>query len=156
MLRVFDETKTNELDRKTLDFSKGYLITGQIETIIPAIEAQEEKGHYETIAEYPNGGKDIQWIVDQPAIEAQEEKKEIEIIDVYVRFTPYQQNLHDLKNGLKRYQELLNNTDYWALKYMEGYYTEEEYSQKKELRESYRVKVRELTAQIDELEKNNT
>lgn len=26
----------------------------------------EEKGHYETVAEYPNGGKDVEWVVDEP------------------------------------------------------------------------------------------
>lgn len=25
---------------------------------------QHEQGHYETIAEYPNGGKDVEWVVD--------------------------------------------------------------------------------------------
>lgn len=27
---------------------------------------QHEQGHYEVIAEYPNGGKDVEWVVDVP------------------------------------------------------------------------------------------
>ena len=27
----------------------------------PAVEEVQEKGHWETIAEYPNGGKDVAW-----------------------------------------------------------------------------------------------
>lgn len=27
-----------------------------------------EEGHYETIAEYPNGGKDVKWVVDSEAV----------------------------------------------------------------------------------------
>ena len=36
-----------------------------------AVEAVEEQGHWETVAEYPEtGGKDVQWVVDAPGVEA--------------------------------------------------------------------------------------
>ena len=34
-----------------------------------AVEAVEEQGHYEVIAVYPNGGKDVEWVVDVPGVE---------------------------------------------------------------------------------------
>ena len=38
-----------------------------------AVEAVEEQGHWETVAEYPEtGGKDVQWVVDVPGVEARE------------------------------------------------------------------------------------
>lgn len=29
---------------------------------------QEERGHFETVCEYPNGGKDVEWKVDAPEV----------------------------------------------------------------------------------------
>ena len=88
-MRVFNQDKTQELT--TYDLSKGKLVDDTIKTIIPAIVGQEEVGHYETIAEYPNGGKDVEWVVDQPFIEAQAEREEVEEIQVYIPFTSEEQ-----------------------------------------------------------------
>ena len=51
-----------------------------------AVEAVEEVGHYEVIAEYPNGGRDVAWVVDVPGVEAAPAWDETETI---LRFTPY-------------------------------------------------------------------
>ena len=152
MIRVFNIDKTKELDKSTLDLSKGYLIASELEHITPAVEAVEEKGHYVTVHEYPNGGKDVEWVIDQEGVEPQPEKREIEVIDIYVPYTNHQLALRETQAELNKYQQLLDDSDYWALKYIEGYYTEEEYAEKKEIRESYRVKVRELTNKLEELE----
>lgn len=85
-MRVFEETKTKELTEYNL--YKGYLKDDKL--LIArheAVEAVEEKGHYETIAEYPNGGKDVEWVVDVPAVEAKEAYDEYEEIQVYVPYT---------------------------------------------------------------------
>lgn len=92
-MRVFNQNKTQELT--TYDLSKGRLVGDTIKTIIPAIEGQDEVGHYETIAEYPNGGKDVKWVVDQPYIEAKPEREEEEEIQVYIPFTAEEQALYD-------------------------------------------------------------
>lgn len=47
------------------------LLLGQIEyksidVVHSWVVDEPEKGHWETIAEYPNGGKDIEWQVDAP------------------------------------------------------------------------------------------
>lgn len=88
-MRVFNQNKTQELT--TYDLSKGRLVGDTIKTIIPVIEGQEEVGHYETVAEYPNGGKDVAWVVDKPYIEAQPEREETEQIQVYIPFTAEEQ-----------------------------------------------------------------
>ena len=43
----------------------------------------------------------------------------------------------------------LADTDYKAIKYAEGWYSDEEYAEEKALRESWREQIRELEAQIE-------
>ena len=47
----------------------------------------EEQWHWETLTEYPNGGKDVQKIVDRPGVQAQEEWVEQVPIQRYIRYT---------------------------------------------------------------------
>lgn len=64
-MRIFDETKTREILESEIDDSKYKL--EQI-TIFKkhheAIKEVQEQSHYETIAEYPNGGKDVKKVID--------------------------------------------------------------------------------------------
>ena len=53
-----------------------------------AVEAVEEQGHWETVAEYPaTGGKDVQWVVDVPGVEAREAWDEEETYWLYIPYT---------------------------------------------------------------------
>lgn len=53
-----------------------------------AVEAVEEQGHWETVAEYPEtGGRDVQWVVDAPGVEAQEAWDEEEVYWLYIPYT---------------------------------------------------------------------
>lgn len=86
-MRVLDESN-NELNEQELDFSKGYLKEEKIFVKHhDAVEEVEEEGHWETIAEYPNGGKDVEWVVDVQAVEAKEAWDEYEDIYRYVKYT---------------------------------------------------------------------
>ena len=52
-----------------------------------AVEAVEEVGHEGAVlAEYPNGGRDVEWIVDVPAVEARDAYDEQ--VEIY-RWRPY-------------------------------------------------------------------
>ncbi len=53
----------------------------------PAVEAVEEISHYEVVAEYPNGGKDVALVVDRPGIPAADAWDEYEDILRFVPFT---------------------------------------------------------------------
>lgn len=53
-----------------------------------AVEAVEEQWHYETIAEYPNGGRDVQKVTDVPGVEAKAAWDEYEDILRYIPYTP--------------------------------------------------------------------
>lgn len=53
-----------------------------------AVEAVEEQGHWETVAEYPEtGGRDVQWVIDVPGVEAQEAWDEEETYWLYIPYT---------------------------------------------------------------------
>lgn len=52
-----------------------------------AVAGVEEVSHYETLAEYPNGGKDVQKVVDVPGVEAKEAWDEEEQMQVYHLYT---------------------------------------------------------------------
>ncbi len=52
-----------------------------------AVAGVEEVSHYETIAEYPNGGKDVERVVDVPGVEAKDAWDEEEQVQVYHLYT---------------------------------------------------------------------
>lgn len=69
------------------DLTKGYL-KPETQTIHhDAVAGVEEVSHYETLAEYPNGGKDVQKVVDVPGVEAQDAWDEEEQVQVYHLYT---------------------------------------------------------------------
>jgi hypothetical protein len=85
-MRVFNENKTEEL--KEYDLEKGYLKADKIFVKHhEAIQAVEEQGHYETIAEYPNGGKEVKWVVDVVGVVGKEGYDEYEDIQVFIPYT---------------------------------------------------------------------
>lgn len=89
-MRVFDESKTTELTE--YDLSVGYLKPDKL--FIAHHEAQEAvegQFHYETIKEYPNGGKDVKKVWDVHPQEAHEAYDEYENIFVYIPYTAAEQ-----------------------------------------------------------------
>ncbi len=53
----------------------------------PAVEGVEEVSHYETVAEYPGGGRDVRKVIDVPGVPAQAAWTEQVPIQKYVRYT---------------------------------------------------------------------
>ena len=53
----------------------------------PAQEAVAEVAHYETVAEYPGGGRDVQKVIDVPGVPAQAAWTEQVPIQKYIRYT---------------------------------------------------------------------
>ena len=83
-MKIIDETGAVV---ENPDLTLGYLTTSTEEVIHPAVEGVEEQWHWETVTEYPNGGKDVQKIVDRPGVPAQEEWVEQIPIQKYIRYT---------------------------------------------------------------------
>jgi hypothetical protein len=90
-MRVFNENKTTELF--IYDLEKGYLKSDKLFVKYhEPIEAVEEQGHYETIAEYENGGKDVKWVVDIQGVKAKDAWEEWEDIQIYIPYTESELN----------------------------------------------------------------
>ena len=68
-MKIIDENGNEVINP---DLSVGYLKDDTIIKHHEAVEGVEEQWHYETIATYPNGGKDVQKVIDVPGVEAQE------------------------------------------------------------------------------------
>lgn len=83
-MKILDETGAVI---ESPDLTLGYLTDSTEEITHPAVKGVEELFHYETVAEYPNGGKDVQKIVDRPGVQAQEEWVEKVPIRKYIRYT---------------------------------------------------------------------
>lgn len=85
-MRIFD---VNNIEIESPDLDKGYLKEDSLfVTHHEAVEAVEEEGHWEVIAEYPEtGGQDVEWIVDVPAVVAKEAWDEYEDIYRYIEYT---------------------------------------------------------------------
>lgn len=69
------------------DLTLGYLVDDTEPVEHPAVEGVEEVSHYETVAEYPNGGKDVQRVVDVPGVPAQAAWTEQVPVQRYIRYT---------------------------------------------------------------------
>ena len=137
-MRILDE-QGNELE--TYDNTKGYLVNDKV--LIArheAVEAVEEQGHFETIAEYPNGGKDVEWVVDTLGVEAAEAWDEYEDIYRYIPYTAAE--LAEMRIGVLK--QHLFDTDYNILKVVEGAMTLADCSDVLKKRAAWRKEINEL------------
>lgn len=85
-MKIIDE-KGNEVT--SFDPSLGRLASDRVLIAHhPAVEAVGEVWHYETVKEYPNGGKDVEKVIDTPGIEAAEAWDEYEDVMRFIAYTP--------------------------------------------------------------------
>ena len=83
-MKILDETGAVV---ENPDLTLGYLTADTEEITHPAAEGVEEQWHWETVTEYPNGGRDVQKIIDRPGVQAQEEWVEQVPIRKYICYT---------------------------------------------------------------------
>lgn len=69
------------------DLTAGHLVDDTETVEHPAQAAVEELSHYETVAEYPNGGKDVRKVIDRAAVPAAPAWTEQRPIRRYIRYT---------------------------------------------------------------------
>lgn len=83
-MKILDETGAVV---ESPDLMLGYLTDDTQPLEHPAQEAVAEVAHYETVAEYPGGGKDVQRVVDVPGVPARPAWTEQLPIKRYIRYT---------------------------------------------------------------------
>lgn len=83
-MEIYDE---NMQPIENPDLAKGWLESKKRTVEHAAIIGVKEIGHHEVIAEYPNGGKDITWVIDVPGVEAKEAWTEEVTYQVYHPYT---------------------------------------------------------------------
>ena len=78
-MRILD---SNNKEITSPDLNLGHLVQKSVFVKHhDAVSAVAEQGHYKTIREYPNGGKDVEWVVDIPGVEGKDAWDEDEDID---------------------------------------------------------------------------
>lgn len=83
-MKILDETGAVI---ESPDLTAGYLVADTEAVEHPAQDAVEELSHYETVAEYPNGGKDVRKVIDRAAVPAAPAWTEQLPIQRYIRYT---------------------------------------------------------------------
>lgn len=113
-MRIFNQ-RNEEIH--SYDEALGYLVDDRI--LIKhhdAIEEVKEQGHYEVVRLYPNGGKDIKWVVDVEEVKAKDAYDEYEDI---LRYIPYPEE-YFIQAKIDSLKQKLADTDYMILKIVEG------------------------------------
>lgn len=140
MERVFNEDKTQELTE--YDLTLGKLVKDKLfvahHEAVAAVAAQtvEEKAaayqaegqsveqhngtYYLVVAQYPNGGKDIEEIFPTEAVPAQEAYDEYEDIYVYTPYTEQDLAVIAANKAISEAKAYLSRTDYIVLKIAEA------------------------------------
>ena len=83
-MKIIDE---NGAAIETPDLMLGYLVDDTEPVEHPAVEGVEEVSHYETVTEYPGGGRDVQKVIDVPGVTAQAAWTEQVPVQRYIRYT---------------------------------------------------------------------
>lgn len=166
-MRILDE-KGRSVDSPDMD--AGRLVEGSRPIYHRFEVTQHEQGHYETVAEYPNGGKDVAWVVDVPeegvwrtydddGNELEDAPqvpdgapREIEVPDLerVMRYIPFTED-EIARNAelrvearIEEYRQRLADTDYIAMKIAEGSATRDEYADVIAQRREWRERMNEL------------
>lgn len=83
-MKVFDK---NGAPLESYDTDNGYLVEEQrFVKHHDAVPGRAEQGHYEVEKVYPNGGKDMKFVVDVPGIEETPAWDEYETVGIYYEY----------------------------------------------------------------------
>lgn len=83
-MKIIDETGAVI---ESPDLTLGYLISSTEPVEHPAVAAVPETSHYETVAEYPGGGRDVRRVIDVPGVPGREAWTEQVPVQKYIRYT---------------------------------------------------------------------
>ena len=96
-MKVYNQKKTKEL--KDYDLELGYLVPDTLTIKHREVKEVKEEGHFKVLAEFPNGGKEVEWVVDKLGTPYQPPREEIVNIYIYVPYT--QEELTERANSIR-------------------------------------------------------
>ena len=160
-MRVFDESKTNELFK--YDLEKGYLKADKLTTHVPevpAITARQKADEltaqgkevieicgslYEVISKN-DVGQTVRPINETAAVPAHNEEEDIA---VYILYSGTEIEKISAQLEIAELKAKLAATDYQAIKYAEGELSEKEYEPTRVQRREWRARINELEARYE-------
>lgn len=148
-MKIYDMTKTYELDK--CDLSLGYLQSDILETPIPEVTEIPEQFHYIITKSYPNGGKEVQKVIDVKGRSYAPAYTKTEEIQVYIPYTENELIYRNAEQEITELKQFLFATDYQAIKYAEGVLSEEDYAAMKQQRQEWRQRINELELIINNI-----
>lgn len=151
-MKIYNEDKTKELQIEECDLEKGFLTEYTKEIFHEAVREIAEQGHYEVIREYPNGGKDVEWVVDTPRVEGHQAYSETIEYQIYTLYSEAELLQKQYKKEMEDAKQQLAITDFQAIKYAEGLYTETEYEPIRKRRQEWRDLINDLNRKIKALD----
>ena len=83
-MKILDETGAVV---ENPDLTLGYLVDDTEPVEHPAVEGVEEVSHYETVTEYPGGGRDVRKVIDVPGETKKAAWTEQVPVQRYIRYT---------------------------------------------------------------------
>lgn len=123
-MEVYNKDKTKVLS--DYDLSLGKLVNDTLTIHHNKVEEIKEQGHYETIKEYPNGGKDVEWVIDVKGVIGKEAYDEVKEILVYIPYTENELNAINLNKLRSLRAPLLQAFDKYRSAVTYGIVTESE------------------------------
>ena len=117
MIEIYDENMQPIVNP---DLSLGYLYDGERTVHHKAVEDVAEKWHWETVTEYPNGGKDVQKVVDVPGIPARPAWDEKVPIKIYHEYTKKEFDDMNKPTTDERLTALEGKAAQWETAYIQG------------------------------------
>lgn len=117
-MKVYNMDKTQILEN--YDLNKGYLKEEVIVVNHDEVKEVKEVGHYEVKRMYPNGGKDVEWVIDVKGQEYTPAHTKEEKIYIYIPHTPSQLQKNEANNKIMQLKKYLKDTDYVTNKLSEA------------------------------------
>lgn len=106
-MKIIDE---NGAVIETPDLTQGWLRSETEAVEHPAQEGVPELSHYETVAEYPNGGKDVRKVIDREGVPARDAWTEQVPIQRYILFTAEELAEQEAERKKREEREALPDT----------------------------------------------
>jgi len=150
-MRIFDETKTTELDGSKIDQTMGTLVEDKLTVHHEAIPAIVEQGHWVDIP-CPDGSVAQGWMVDVPPVPGVEAYDEVEDILVWKPYSETELEINSYQNEIYDQQDYLDTTDYVVSKISEAAAFGEDTDALKEKYADVIAKRKEARSRINELE----